>query len=208
MEKKSAKETLKAFWKKFWYIVWEDESLLGWIISLIFAFLIIKFIFFPGLALVFGASMPLVVVESSSMHHPGNFIANYFQSDSLFHEWWQQSGKWYEDINIDEQQAEKWSLKNGLEIGDVIVVWRVGELKIGDIIVFEANQKYPIIHRIINISEVNGRKVYSTKGDNNMGQLFVEQRIPEDSIIGKAVFRIPLIGWVKLVFVKMLDLVR
>lgn len=208
MEEKGAKGTLGAFLKRFWYIVWEDESLLGWIISLIFAFLIIKFIFFPGLALVFGASMPLVVVESSSMHHPGNFIANYFQSDSLFQEWWQQSGKWYEDINIDEQQAEKWSLKNGLEIGDVIIVWRVGELKIGDIIVFEANQKYPIIHRIVNISEVNGRKVYSTKGDNNIGQLFIEQRIPEDSIIGRAVFRFPLIGWVKLIFVKMLDLVR
>jgi len=208
MAEEGFKEKLRAFWKKFWYIVWEDESLLGWIISLIFAFLVIKFIFFPGLALVFGASMPLVVVESSSMHHPGNLISNYFQSDALFEQWWQVSGKWYEDISIDKQQAEKWPLKNGLEIGDVIVVWRAGNPEIGDIIVFEANQQYPIIHRIVNISEVNGRPVYSTKGDNNIGQLFVEQRIPEDAIIGKAIFRIPVIGWVKLVFVKMLDLVR
>lgn len=207
MAESGFKEKFNAFWKRFWFIIWKDESLLGWIVSLLFAFLIIKFIFFPGLALVFGASTPLVVVKSSSMHHSGNFLFNYLGTESMFNQWWQQSGEWYENIGINEQDAEKWPLKTGLEIGDVVVVWRAGNLRTGDIIVFNAEQKYPIIHRIINISEVNGRTVYSTKGDNNIGQLFVEQRIPEDAIIGKAVFRIPVIGWVKLVFVKMAGLV-
>jgi signal peptidase I len=207
MAEASLKEKFNAFWKRFWFIIWKDESLLGWIVSLLFAFLIIKFIFFPGLALIFGASTPLVVVESSSMHHSGNFLLNYLGAESMFKQWWQQSGEWYENVGISEQDAEKWQLRTGLEIGDVAVVWRAGNLHIGDVIVFNADQKYPIIHRIINISEVNGRTVYSTKGDNNMGQLFVEQRIPEDAIIGKAVFRIPVIGWVKLVFVKLAGLV-
>lgn len=205
---KSFLDKCKRFWKKFWYIIWEDESLLGWIFSLAFAFLVIKFVFFPTLSLIFGTSMPLVVVESGSMHHPGSFIGNYFGSDDLFVEWWQESGEWYENIGITQEQAMTWPLKNGLEIGDVIIVWRTGKLETGDIIIFEGNQRYPIIHRIINISDVNGRDVYSTKGDNNPAQLPIEQRIPEDVIIGKAVFRIPLIGWVKLVFVKMLDLAK
>ena len=109
-------------------------------------------------------------------------------------------------MNINFEQAQDWSLANGLEIGDVVFAIRPSHLEMGDIIIFEASQRYPIIHRIINISEVNGNTVYSTKGDNNNGQLSVEIRIPEDSIIGKAVFRIPLIGWIKLIFVKILEL--
>jgi len=199
---------LKKFWKRFWHIVWEDESLFGWIISLAFAFLIIKFIFFPSLGLVLGTKMPLVVVESGSMHHPGSFVLNYLGDDNLVEEWWQIAGGWYEERGIEFNETLNWSLRNGLEIGDIILVVKARNIELGDIIIFEANQRHPIIHRIINISEVNNRTVYSTKGDNNIAQLSVETRIPEDVIIGKAVFRIPVAGWVKLVFVKMLDVVR
>lgn len=201
-------DKFKKFWKRFWYIIWEDESLLGWIISLAFAFLIIKFIFFPSLGLVLGTKMPLVVVESSSMHHPGSFIFNYFGSDKLAEEWWQVAGKWYEEGGIDFNETFNWSLRNGLEIGDIVFIVKARNIELGDIIIFEANQMHPVIHRVINISEVNNRTVYSTKGDNNLAQLFIETRIPEDAIIGRAVFRIPVVGWVKLIFVKMLDAVR
>lgn len=207
-ENSSFKEKITKLWKKFWYLIWEDESLLGWIFSLMFAFVTIKFVFFPALSFVFGTSMPLVVVESASMHHPGNFMLNYLGSDRLFIEWWQEFQERYQEFGIAQEQATNWPLKNGLEVGDVIVVWRANNLNLGDIIIFEGNQRYPIIHRIVYISEVNGKKVYSTKGDNNPGQLPVEQRIPEDAIIGKAIFRIPLIGWVKLIFVRILDLIR
>lgn len=200
------KSELKRFWKKFWYIIWEDESLIGWLISLLFAFLVIKFLFFPSLSLILGTKMPLVVVESGSMHHPGSFIMNYFGSDKLVEEWWNASGSWYEQRGISFNETFNWKLRNGLEIGDVVIAIRARNLEIGDVIIFNAEQRYPVIHRIVNISEVNGRDVYSTKGDNNQGQLFVETRIPEDAIIGKAVFSVPIIGWVKLIFVKILSL--
>jgi len=63
-----------------WNFLWNDNSLLSWIISLVIAFIIIKFIFFPILSLIFGSLMPLVVVESGSMHHSGNFVSNYFET--------------------------------------------------------------------------------------------------------------------------------
>lgn len=207
MNIKYIKKMSKEYWKKFWYLIWEDESLWGWIISLIFAFLLIKFVFFPATSLIMGTSMPLVVVESNSMHHPGNFLFNYFGSDKLFVQWWQISSEWYTGRGIDFENALEWSLKNGLEIGDVIIVTRPKDLKIGDIIIFEGNYKYPIIHRIVDIYNINDLTVYSTKGDNNPGQLQIEQQISQDAIIGKAIFRIPLIGWVKLIFVKFVEII-
>ena len=74
MDWKTIQKKSKDYWRKFWYFVWEDESIFGWVFSLIVALLFIKFIFFPTISLVFGTALPLVVVESNSMHHPGNFI--------------------------------------------------------------------------------------------------------------------------------------
>jgi hypothetical protein len=42
----------------------------------------------------------------------------------------------------------------------------------------------------------------STKGDNNQGQLSVEKNIINQQIVGRAVFRIPKLGWGKLIFVE------
>ena len=72
----------KNFWKKFWFIVWKDNSLKGWIISILFLFIVIKFIFFPLLNLVTGTTLPLAIVESCSMHHKGNIFSN-------FDNWWE-----------------------------------------------------------------------------------------------------------------------
>jgi membrane protein insertase Oxa1/YidC/SpoIIIJ len=59
----------KQFIKRFWWIVWKDDSFKGWVISLIFVFVLIKFIFFPFLNLVTGTKLPLAIVESCSMYH-------------------------------------------------------------------------------------------------------------------------------------------
>jgi hypothetical protein len=140
------------------------------------------------------------------MHHPGNFIANFFGIDSLRELWWQQRGEWYEERGISFEDVDEWPLANGLEIGDVILAIKPKNIEVGDIIIFEANQRYPVIHRVVDVFDVNERTVYSTKGDNNLAQLAIEVQIPEEVIIGKAVFRIPLVGWIKLVFVKFLQL--
>lgn len=197
-EEKKGKE--KSALRKAWDFLWNDNSLLSWIVSLVLIFILVKFIFYPFLALAFGSSLPLVVVESSSMHHPGSFLGNSLGSENSFELWWSQAKEWYLQNGINETQAKSWPLKTGLEKGDIVVVFRPSKLKEGDIIIFNANQQYPIIHRIINVSEINGRTIYSTKGDNNQGQLYIEEKIPSDAIIGKAVLRIPKLGWVKLFF--------
>jgi len=199
-------ENLKKTIKKIWNFLWNDDSIWSWIISLLLAFIIVKFIFFPFLSLILGTSMPLVVVESGSMHHIGSFTGNVIGLEKNFNLWWQERGEWYRKKNITKEQAEKWPLKTGLEIGDVVIVYNKKNLKIGDIIIFEASQRHPVIHRIIEIKETENGRVYATKGDNNLGQLPEEKTIPEDAIIGKAVFRIPKIGWVKLGLVKVLEL--
>jgi len=199
MKTKEIKNNLK----KFWDFIWNDDSWQSWVVSLILAFLIIKFIFFPLLSLIFGSSMPLVVVESSSMHHDGFFISNWFQLSSSFNAWWDQYNGWYLNKNITIEGAKNWPLKTGFEQGDIIVLWRPTHLQIGDIIVFSANTQHPIIHRIINITTDNtNRTIYSTKGDNNNlpggEQHPFEKQIAEEQIIGKAIFIIPKLGWIKL----------
>jgi len=195
--------------KKTWKWLWKSDSVLSWVVSLVLAFLIVKFILFPGLSLIFNTQLPLVVVESSSMSHPKNFVGiitgNVVAGDS-FDEWYDEKGNWYESRNINKQEMETWDFENGFDKGDIILShgWDK-ELEIGDVIIFNANHKYPLIHRIINIQEKTDGKMYSTKGDNNIEQLFDEKTIKEQAVVGKAVGRIPKLGYIKLAFVKITD---
>jgi len=174
--------------RRFWKFI-KTDSWASLIVSLILAFLIIKFIFFPLLSLATGAELPLVIVESCSMYH-ANGMKWVFQSSV------------YEDYNLSLDNAKNWGFTNGLNKGDIIFVvgTKAEDLKIGDIIIFEAGQMHPIIHRVISI---NDDGTVTTKGDNfktNSGLLDAEKSIKPEQIIGKAVFKIPLLGWVKLIF--------
>lgn len=175
---------------KIWNFIWESNSIWSWIADLILLYILVKFIFFPAMGLIVGSSLPSVIVESESMVHAGNFDM-----------WWQNFGVWYEQHNITEQEIAKWPFLDGIDKGDIIIVYGRNKesFRIGDVIVFDANQAKPIIHRIIKISDS-----ISTKGDNNIEQLSVEKNISYDKIIGKAVFKIPKVGWAKLVFVEAL----
>lgn len=196
MTRGESKNKFKKFLKRFWEIVWKDDSFKGWLISLIFIFVVIKFIFFPFLNLVTGTTLPLAIVESCSMHHSGNIFGN-------FNNWWDRHEIKYENFNVDKSEFQKFSLKKGFSKGDIIFI--VGakpeKLEVGDVIIFNSNQKNPIIHRLIDIRQENGKYVFSTIGDNNNGQLAIEQSISEDQLVGKAVFNLfPSVGWAKLVF--------
>lgn len=190
------KNKFKKFLKRFWEIVWKDDSFKGWLISLVFIFVVIKFIFFPLLNLVTGTTLPLAIVESCSMHHSGNIFGN-------FNNWWERHEIKYENFNIDKTEFQEFTLKKGFSKGDIIFIIRAKpeKLEIGDVIIFNSNQKNPIIHRVIDIRQENGKYVFSTIGDNNNGQLAIEQSISEDQLVGKAVFNLfPSVGWAKLVF--------
>lgn len=194
--------------RKSWNWLWNSNSILSWIVSLILAFIIVKFVFFPLISLALATKLPLVVVESSSMHHPGSFVGNAIGLQNSFEIWWNQAKDWYVNNGINEQDAEKWPLKTGLEKGDIVLVTGYGKPEIGDIIIFNANQQHPVIHRIIDIKTIDGQIVYSTKGDNNADQLIIEKDIPENAIIGKAAVRIPELGWIKLIFVDIINVFR
>lgn len=181
--------------KKTWHFLWENESWLSWAACLIIAFLLIKFVFFPFMGLLFSSSLPFVIVESSSMEH-----------NQPFDEWWNLSGEWYEQNNITKDQFETWSLKNGFDKGDIIIVIGKKDYKIGDVIVFKSLQPRPVIHRIV---KVKPEGTFDTKGDANSKQLTPENSvgkvdefgIEKGQIIGKAAGRIPKLGMIKLVLV-------
>ncbi len=190
------KEEVKKFWKKFWFIVWKDNSFKGWVISILFLFIVIKFIFFPLLNLATGTTLPLAIVESCSMYHKGNIF-------SSFDNWWERHEDKYEKLKIDVSEFQKFNFRRGFSKGDILFAVRTKpeKLEIGDVIIFEGGQRNPIIHRIIDIKKENGEYIFSTIGDNNNGQLSFEEDINDDEIIGRAVFRVvPYLGWVKLIF--------
>lgn len=188
---------IKSAWKKFWHLLWKDDSLKGWLFSVIFIFLFIRFIFFPVLSFATGTSLPLAIVESCSMYHKGNLF-------SSFNNWWDRHEDKYSVFFINKLDFQNFTLKNGFNKGDIlfIVGTKAEKLKEGDIIIFNANQQNPIIHRIIDITEnPEGTRTFSTMGDNNNGQLVFENSIKENQLVGKAVAKIvPYAGWIKLVF--------
>ena len=187
---------IKRFFKQFWNLLWKDDSFKGWIFSIVFLFIFIKFIFFPVLSLATGSSLPLAIVESCSMYHDGNVFSDYA-------DWMQRHESKYESININKSEFDRFRFKNGLNKGDIlfIVGAKPEKLKLGDIIIFNAGTQNPVIHRIINITKNNGEYTFSTIGDNNNGQLSSEISIPKNKLVGKTAIRIvPYIGWIKLIF--------
>ncbi|MBT4257639.1 signal peptidase I [archaeon] len=187
---------IKKFLSKFWQIVWKDDSFKGWIISIIFLFVVIKLIFFPVLNLATGTELPLAIVESCSMYHQGDMFGNY-------DEWYGRHEQKYSILDITKEQFKEFTLKKGFNKGDILFIIGVDpeDVKVGDIIIFNANHANPIIHRVMEIKQVDGEYFYSTLGDNNNGQLAVEKNISETQLVGKAVFKLaPYLGWVKLAF--------
>ncbi len=187
---------VKNFFKKFWYILWKDNSFKGWLLSLIVIFVFIKFIFFPLLTLATGTPLPLAIVESCSMYHSGNIF-------SSFDAWWDRHDGKYAEQNINKSEFSKFMFRRGFSKGDILFITGVKpqNIRIGDVIIFNGGERNPIIHRVINITNTNGVYSFSTMGDNNNGQLSFEGSISENEIMGRAVFRIvPYVGWAKLVF--------
>jgi hypothetical protein len=186
----------KDFFKKFWYLLWKDDTPKGWTFSIIFLFVFIKFIFFPGLSLITGTALPMAIVDSCSMYHQGNLFSN-------FNNWWDVHEWKYTPYNLSSENFSEFKFAKGFNKGDILfmVSANPSKLKVGDIITFEAGEKNPIIHRIIKIEKKEDRYFFSTMGDNNNGQLMVEKEISQDQLVGKAVFKLaPYLGWGKLIF--------
>lgn len=190
------KEGDKNFLQKFWFLLWKDDSMKGWLFSIIFLFIFIRFIFFPVLSVATGTSLPLAIVESCSMYHGGNLFSN-------FDSWYGRHDAKYSSWGITEQQFSNFKLENGFNKGDILLVTHAdpSKLKVGDIIIYNAGINNPVIHRIMKITNTSSGLEFSTEGDNNNGQLAFENGIKPNQIVGKAQLKlVPYAGWVKLLF--------
>jgi len=172
---------LKSSAKKIWEFL-KSDSWASLFVNLVLAFIIIKFIFFPLLSFFTGTSLPLVIVESCSMYHLQNL------QEIL-------SNPIYSSYNTTFNDTQNWKFKNGINKGDIIFAVNPANFKVGDVIIFNAGTANPIIHRVIQNSQT-----VTTKGDHNSGLLEVEKNVNKEQIVGKAVFRIPYLGWIKLIF--------
>ncbi len=191
--------------KRFLYFIWYGEGLLSWVLCFIFAFIVIRYAFYPLLGLALGSPYPVVAVMSESMEHPKSFD-----------DWWDGTSccdpgctqravqsNIYEVEGIKKTDFTNYPFKNGFNPGDIIVLTSPNQAKVGDVVVFMSwHRNEPIIHRVVNVMEDG--KFYKTKGDNNCGSGDFEQRIAKSDIIGKAAFNIPYLGWLKLALVKLI----
>jgi signal peptidase I len=251
MTKRSKDSDLKRYWRATVDFLKDDSSALSWIANLIIAFIVIKFILYPLLGFLFGAGLPVVAVVSSSMDHDaidgsicGIAVIEYTDD---FDTYWNTCGGWYEQRGITKEQFSEYPFRGGFNKGDIMVILgpKRSEPELGDVLVFEAQQQYPIIHRIVAITNTSAGPVYATKGDHNPAQiaeyivandyvasrceyqgepspcdgigkpvtsktpgafaLIDETTIPHEAVIGKAVLRVPWLGWVKIWFTDLLQ---
>jgi len=197
MDKKKFKKLLK----KTWWFIWEDDSIWSWIVNIILAFVLIKYIVYPGLGVLLSTGYPIVAVVSSSMEHDGGFD-----------NWWNGQENWYSGYDITKEQFLNFDFKNGFNKGDIMILYgkTPEDIKIGEVIVFKSKRPDPIIHRVVKKWKNNGEYSFQSKGDHNPDSIksssLDETNINEEQFIGKAVVRVPLLGYVKIWFVELIRL--
>jgi signal peptidase len=88
------------------------------------------------------------------------------------------------------------SMEPTIPTGSVVVIVPQKSYTIEDIITFgkDTKKEVPTTHRIVEMRAQEGKYVYKTKGDANKTADMKE--VPEDTVIGKLIFSIPLLGFV------------
>ncbi len=141
-----------------------------------------------GLAFAMDTNYPVVAVVSSSMEHHEEVTYK----------------TWFLDRKYDAEEMGKWPFEGGINKGDIVFVKGLekDEVKLGDVIVYKFQTTEPIIHRVIK--EEDG--TLQTKGDNNM-DVDQDDSIPpikSEDLQGRALFRVPFLGYVKIAFMKIM----
>jgi signal peptidase len=88
------------------------------------------------------------------------------------------------------------SMGSTASLGSVAFIENVptGSLKVGDVVVFQPpSSREPLMHRIISIEEVNGQRVFGTKGDANQSPDPWNLTINGEG--GRLVYVVPYIGY-------------
>ena len=143
-----------------------------------------------GLSYALDTDYPVVAVVSGSMEH-GN-------PESTYYPFMQEKGYSQDDL-------KKFSFADGMRKGDIAVIRNIPfeKLKVGDVIVYVVPGKEPIIHRVV---EINSEGLI-TKGDNNgaidQASGGIAPVIKAENVKGKAIARAPMLGYVKLTYMKL-----
>jgi len=172
-------------WIKKAYKFLRKDSWLSLIISLFLAFLFVKFMFYPIIEYSFGTPFPIVAVVSSSMEH-----------NDFFDGWWDKN---YEEYSFSKEEFQSFDFSSGFNKGDIMIIFKK-DVNIGDVLVYQKPAQitylpnYPIIHRVIAV----GSEGYITKGDNNENP--DTYPVSESAVLGIAIARVPLLGWIKIGF--------
>lgn len=159
--------------KRTWNFVWHGESIASYVAFIIVAYLLLKFVAFPMFLYVFSLSDVVAVVSGSMSHKGANLNYTYYQ--------------WLKFNNLSDAS---FPFKDGLEIGDAVALIHTRDIKIGDVVVFYSGNRQ-IIHRVVAF---NGTHL-TTKGDANPYSLAIEINTPITEVQGKAILKIPFIGW-------------
>jgi len=80
--------------------------------------------------------------------------------------------------------------------GDLVFIENIEKTSIaeGDIIQYIGADKLSIIHRVIEVKNQGSGQCYVTKGDANTE--IDPDPVMDDKVLGKAVFKIPFVGWI------------
>ena len=169
--------------KRFWNFLWNEDSMLSYVVFILLAFVILRFIAFPGFLFVTGYS-DVASVVSNSMKHDESI-------QYTFDNWLDFHGYTVEEVSV-------WPYLDGLNVGDVIAVRPVPpeEIQVGDVILFYS-PKGQIIHRVVKVWEDSDGYHYMTKGDANGEVGDLEKDIPYNLVKGKLVARVPYLGYPK-----------
>lgn len=192
--------------KRVWFFVWEEDNIWSFLVNVLLAFVIIKFLVYPGLGWMLGTPAPVVAVVSGSMEHDGSLD-----------EWWsgvsccdpgcmqtRVQSTYYQELNLSKSDFQEFPFVNGFNKGDIMVLVSPDNAEIGDVIVYQVSHRPdPIIHRVVGVSD----GLFTTKGDHNCGIAEFEYGIPQERVIGKAVWRVPWLGWVKIIFVDVVSMI-
>lgn len=116
-------------------------------------------------------------------------------SDSMKHE----DESWREYFEARGYDTSQFPIQGGFERGDMLVTQGVDsltEIAVGDVIVVDRGEPYPLVHRVGDIMNEDGEARLTTKGDHNNSP--DTSLVRPEQIIGKVIFVIPELGHLSL----------
>lgn len=182
-----------------------DKKIRNEILEIVGAF-IVAWLAYQILAAAAGTPLPIVSVVGNSMYHGPNDFGTMcgvpVNTVKNFDEYWGMCNSYYKDKGITKEEFRNFSAVNGLSHGDLSIVVKPNNPKIGDILVYRRfGSDFTVVHRLVEIPRdcrVYGMEgdCYITKGDNNA---LPDPPVAKQYVVGKFVFAVPLLGYPRLV---------